>query len=108
MTDVSQQSQSLSEDFEHAIAKLERIVRSKTATIAGLYLIALLLLGTVAYKALVVAIVAAVLLRKAIAPNLVVCGGVLLFVVAAIDWTGALPITRWVNALVAVVDRTLT
>ncbi len=101
-------SQDVNQTIERILDKIEWVIRSKTAAVMGLYFLALLILGADAYKAFVIALVAGVLLSKAIAANIILRGGMLLFVLAALNWTGGAPIVKWVGALVAMVDRALT
>ena len=94
--------------LDRVLDKLQALVFSKTVSVAELYFLALMMAGVGFFKSFVIAIGAGLLLYKAIAPNLVLRTGPVLFVLAAIDWTGLLPIGRWISALIAMVDRALT
>jgi hypothetical protein len=88
-----------------SIAK--RTIFSKSAIVALMYLVALLIAGVDFFKSLFVAIAAAALLFKAVAPVMVLRGGVTFFVLTLINWTGLLPLGKWAHALVAMIDRML-
>ncbi|WFU66722.1 MULTISPECIES: hypothetical protein [Bradyrhizobium] len=101
-------SKDVNQAIERILDKIEWVVRSKTAAVTGLYFLALIILGADAYKALVIALVAGVLLSKAIAPQIILRSGLVLFVLAALSWTGVAPIAKWTGTLVAIVDHALT
>jgi hypothetical protein len=85
----------------------KRAIFSKASTVALMYLVALLIAGVGPLKSLVVAIAAAALLYKAVAPTLVLHGGVTFFILTLIDWTQLLPLAKWAHALVTIIDRAL-